>query len=117
MTSHPLTSEGGGTLRDRLQHVTPDVWDDIESALQQAIDNNYGPDLDVLDCTLLLDLVRVHRGIGEAKPLREFAQLVLSGLRRGSIKAQGIAVGNEDDAQMRVVSLAQLAEEALGGAA
>ncbi len=57
---------------ERLRHIDSEIWDDIVSALTDAKDNGYSADLDELDCTLLLDLVRLYRNdaASEAEALR-----------------------------------------------
>lgn len=46
---------------ERLQHIDAEVWSDIDTALNAALADHCDPVLDELDCTLLLDLVRLYR--------------------------------------------------------
>ncbi len=51
---------------ERLKHVDREVWDDIEAALRGTTEDHHNPELDELDCTLLLDLLWLYR---HAEPL------------------------------------------------
>lgn len=51
---------------ERLRHVDRQIWEDITSALHSGVEDHHNPDLDELDCTLLLDLLLLYR---HAEPL------------------------------------------------
>jgi hypothetical protein len=51
---------------ERLRYVGKEIWDDITRALEAAKEDHCSPDMDELDCTLLLDLLWLYR---HAEPL------------------------------------------------
>ena len=53
--------------RQPLRWVDAEIWDDIEKALNSAIEGHYSPDLDEIDSAVLLELV-VHYRAALAAP-------------------------------------------------
>lgn len=51
---------------ERLRYVDRSIWDDVEAALRATTEDHHNPELDELDCTLLLDLLWLYR---HAEPL------------------------------------------------
>lgn len=46
---------------ERLSYVDQDTWDEVTSAVEAAKENGGNAGFDVLDCTLLLDLLWLYR--------------------------------------------------------
>jgi hypothetical protein len=61
LSAAPGYAQALSAARLRLQHVSPEIWDDIEDALGRAMKGHFNPGLDELDCNLLEDLVVLHR--------------------------------------------------------